>query len=428
MKIFQLWLVLNSCIFMMVYFLSFLILKYSWKRSLLICMLATTVSMLLEIYRVNFVFESAWHKIGISIIQIPILQAAALILSKVKNSYALFIGFSSSNFVLAGNILSCAVLLLSDNCPAAMAVCTIANAVVFLFMDRMIKDICIQMLSKEISIWMCVIPAMCYITFYLMLYFPVSFEKNPESMLSAASLLATVIVMYILLIQYINAKSSKKNLAWRNKELHAYIRGIAFQSDAAQTAIQDIRIMRHDMRHKDQLLISLLQNGNYSEAEQMIYQDIEYLEKPYLVMYCENIVLNSILCSMAKKAEQMGIDLQISCTMPKQQEMNDYDLAMIIANLLENAIHAVAKLEKKERYVILTLKNRNGERFFMETQNPCHEAIRFSKKTGLPLSGNGEGHGFGMTSIQKFLKKYNAHFDCFTKNGMFTFRILIDFL
>ncbi len=427
MELFQLWLVINSCIFMTLYFMTFLPLKYSRAGCIAFCAATAAISILLEIVRIRFGFYEPWPKIASSAIQIPVLQAGALILSRENKIYALFIGFSSSNFVLGGNIISCAVLLAFHSITAAMAVCTLANAAIFACMNRYIKHICLTLLSREISVWMCIIPAMCYTTFFLMLYFPVSFDQRPDIMLAACSLLATVVIIYILFIQYISARSGEKNLFWRNKELHAYIRGIEFQTDTARQAMQDVRLMRHDMRHKDQLLIGLLREGKYSEAEQMLHADIERLEQPWQDSYCDNVILNSILCSMAQNAELAGIRLSVLCTVPKEQNINDYDLAIVTSNLIENAIQAVRGLDEKDRHIELAMKNRNGESFFLEIKNPCHETVRFSGKTGLPVSQQGDGHGYGMMSVQEFARKYNAHFDCFVEEQTFIVRILIYF-
>lgn len=410
---------------MSVYFLTFLLLRYSLLRSALICVAATISSVLAEIARIHYAFDEPWPKIIVTVANIVTLQMTAILLAKKKDSYTIFIGFSSSIFVLAGNVSSCAVFLISQNPAAAMITCALINFAVFLCMNYMIKDICKSLLSRESSFWICVIPAMCYITFYLMLYFPVSFEKNPTSMYAAGSLLVTVVVLYILLMQYIYAKSSKKRLLWRNKELLAYIRGIELQTSATETAIQDFRIMRHDMRHKDQLLMALLRDKKYSEAEQVLYKDIAYLEQPYLITYCENIIINSLLYGMAKQAETMGIRLQVSCSVPKQQQIDDFDLAILTANLLENAIQAASKLDPKQRQISLTLKNRNGENFFLEIQNTCSGSVLFCKKTGMPLSKKGGDHGIGMLSVQEFVAKYHAQFDCYLQKQNFIVRILI---
>ncbi len=427
MKVFHLWIVFNSCFFMSIYFLSFLLLKYSKRKSVLICIFAVALSVLCEILRIYQAFDAAWPKLIVTIGNILTLQLTAVFLSKRKNSYAVFIGFSSSIFVLAGNIAACAALLVFRNLAAALAVCTLVNAAVFLCMNFLIKEICTNLLSREITIWMCIIPAMCYTTFYLMLYFPVSFENQPEIMFSAGTLLVTVVVLYVLLIQYIYVKSNEKSLLWRNKELHAYIKGIVVQTDSMNAAVQDFRVMRHDMRHKDHLLMELLRDKKYSEAELMLQKDMEYLDRTHLTIYCENTVLNSLLCGLTKNAENQGVRLQISCSVPNHHRIDDYDLAIVTANLLENAIQGVQKRNPAERIVHFKLKAKSREHFFMEIKNPCQPPVKFSKKTGLPVSVQGEGHGYGMMSVHEFVEKYHAHFDCYIENQTFIVRILAVF-
>ncbi len=424
MKIFQLWTVLNSCIFMSCYFMAFLLLKYSKLQSFIICTTSILLSTILELCRIHYFYDSLWAKIVVTVANILIMQSTALILSNKKDSYALFIGFGSSNFVLAGNLAACAVFLLFEGTSYALITCVCTNSVVFVCIYLMIGKISKTLLSKEISIWMCLIPALFYVTFYLLLYFPVSFEENPENMYVAGSLLFTVVVMYVLLIRYIHTKSEETKLMINNQGLFAYIRGIELQIDATESAIRKFQIMRHDMRHKDHLLIELLHDQKYQEAEKLLQKDIEYLDQTHYIIYCENTVLNSILCNMVKRAHNQDTQLSISCAVPKKQNIDDYDLAILTANLLENALQAVAKLEKSQRNVTFTLKTVTTKNFFLEILNPCNEQVHFSKKTGLPLSNQEGEHGYGMLSVQEFVKKYHAHLDCYLENQIFTVRIL----
>ena len=288
-------------------------------------------------------------------------------------------------------------------------------------------EIEIHMLYKEVTLWMCLLPAFSYITFFLILYFPVSFEQYPENIFAALSLLITIIALYILLLQYIYSKSEEKELLQRNATLSAYISGITVQTGNVETAVREFQIMRHDMRHKDQLLIDLLHNQKYTEAEHILENDMNYVEEIHLFSYCEHVILNSILCGMAKRAEQMHTKLSISCAVPKQTKIEDYDLAMLTANLIDNALYAASQLEDEQRYVSFQAKNRNQDRFFLEVQNPCRQTVQFSKKTGLPLSTRGGLHGYGMVSVQNFVEKYHAQFDCYVEDQIFTVRILIHF-
>lgn len=112
MKIFQLWLVFNSCIFMLLYFMAFLKLKYSAATSVFICIVAAAIPVISEILRIHFAFDAIFPKLIVTSLNVLILQGTALLLSNHIDAYTLFIGFSSSNFVLAGNIVSCGTLIL----------------------------------------------------------------------------------------------------------------------------------------------------------------------------------------------------------------------------------------------------------------------------------------------------------------------------
>ena len=104
MKLFQIWILINSSVFIMVYFLLFLLLKYSYKKSILICSISTILTVGIEILRVIYAFDIIWVKPIESVLQIIIIQGTALLLSEKKDSYTVFIGFSSFNFVLGCRI------------------------------------------------------------------------------------------------------------------------------------------------------------------------------------------------------------------------------------------------------------------------------------------------------------------------------------
>lgn len=427
MELFQVWILLNSCVFMMLYFLLFLLLKYSYKKSILICSISTLLIVCTEVVRVRYVFHIVWIKLVFSALQIIIIQGTALLLAEKKDSYTFFISLSSSNFILGGNILSCGVLVFLDRYILAMITCTLTNLLVLFCLICTIREICREVMSKEILWWLCLIPCMSYLTFYLLLYFPVSFEQNRESIFVAVFLILTMILLYILIVKYTYARLEEKRLSWKNMAMHAYVKGIEAQSENVEEAKRELQIIRHDMRHKDMLLIELIHSNKYKEAEEVLYNDMQHLDRKPFITYCDNVVINCVLCSMEKKAKALGIELLIKSVVPQDQKIDDYELAMLIANLIENAIHAVQKLEEEERIVEFMIKNRTEEYLLLEVKNLCKEKVKFSPKSGLPISEQEEGHGFGMISVQEFVKKYHAEFDCYMENRKFIVRILIRF-
>ena len=87
---------------------------------------------------------------------------------------------------------------------------------------------------------------------------------------------------------------------------------------------------------------------------------------------------------------------------------DENDLAILLSNLLENAIKA-AKSQVSDENLLKVKIQHSGNQCVLEISNFCNESIQFDKD-GLPLT-SAEGHGIGMLSLRAFVKKYDAYVD-----------------
>ena len=103
--------------------------------------------------------------------------------------------------------------------------------------------------------------------------------------------------------------------------------------------------------------------------------------------------------------------------------MSDADLYSLFGNIMDNAIEAVRPLERKQRFVNLSVRRVNG--FTCITESNClSKELEFSD--GLPKStkGNDDIHGYGMKSIRYVCKKYNAELAIAAARGKFDLTVL----
>ena len=428
MGLLHLFVLISSTVFMMLYFMTFLVLKYSLKKTIAICTACTIVNVLSEVVRMKYFLTDGWAILMFNAAQIVLVQGTALFIAKNKDSYTVFLGLSSSNFIWIGNATAMLVKLFTGMDIFANVVGIFVNIAVLLLMAVTTRDALVTVLSKGIRWWMCLIPCLCYMTFYFLLYFPVSYAQSPSNIFAGITLMMTMIVLYIVVIKYLHSRMEEKWLLWGNLALNAYAKGVEVQSEAVEAAQKEFRVMRHDIRHKDVLLLELLRDKKYEEAEQILSRDLDDIEHSKVKRYCENVIINSIMSGMARKAESMDVKLRILSAVPEYQEINDREFAILIANLIENALIAVRDLEEKDRVVEFKVKNIRGEKMILEVKNPCYQEVEFSKITGLPVSHKGEDHGFGMISVQEFVKKYHGDIDCYVENNEFVIRIFVDFM
>ncbi|MBR5909472.1 MAG: sensor histidine kinase, partial [Schwartzia sp.] len=173
-----------------------------------------------------------------------------------------------------------------------------------------------------------------------------------------------------------------------------------------QSRAEDVQRVRHDLRHYNRLLMSLLRGGEVAKAlDFMEQQERELLVSP-ISAYCENPILNAALTVYLQMAKKEGI--QASCEVDIEEEgpqEGDKDIAILLSNVIENAIIASRKQLPGEREIRVSLAYTEQE-YALVIENRFDEPLQFGAD-GLPTTKE-HGHGTGMISLRNFCKKYDA--------------------
>ena len=231
-----------------------------------------------------------------------------------------------------------------------------------------------------------------------------------------------LIVFYVMFLSLYHVQLRKKAqielqstmLETELKQSHAEMERL--KSSARQTAMY-----QHDMRHHLQLIDSFLAAGKQEEAEEYIraiYSDIESILPR---RYCENEAVNLLCSSFAEKAARSGVALTVEASVGTNLPLSDTELCSVLSNGLENALHAVGKLEPARRWVRLYCAEKSGN-LLVEIRNAYDGRIKLSE--GIPLSDH-TGHGYGCRSIASIVRQHRGHCLFEPKDGIFTLRIAI---
>nr|WP_319473714.1 GHKL domain-containing protein [uncultured Sphaerochaeta sp.] len=202
-------------------------------------------------------------------------------------------------------------------------------------------------------------------------------------------------------------------------------------SQAASTMTERLQLMdklahehslvSHDRRHFNNMLLELLQQGEIEEAITCLRKQNEIKMHPARV-YCENKAVNAVVCHYLDLAEQKGLLTNVRLAIPAQLPFDSLELALVVANLLENAIQGVSLLPE-ERRGIIQLSCQQFGRLLLEISNPCMETVTLGPD-GFPYSVR-EGHGVGTKSIAAFAAKHDAELLYRIQDGQFRVRLLI---
>lgn len=191
--------------------------------------------------------------------------------------------------------------------------------------------------------------------------------------------------------------------------------------DDVQAAEEAIRVERHDLRHRLQTVAGLVEQGRGQEALNFIGAAQRRLDEVQPVQWCRPPVLDAVFSSYFDQARRKGIrveaDIQLSGPLPVEEG----ELAIVLANALENAINACAQAPRGER--VLSCRVICHPRLMFQIRNSCVGTVRFDER-GQPLSDRA-GHGFGTRSIAAFCRKYGAVCQYEQREGHFSLQVVL---
>lgn len=132
--------------------------------------------------------------------------------------------------------------------------------------------------------------------------------------------------------------------------------------------------------------------------------------------FCENEALNSLLSAYESLAEKENIHVDIYARIEWNIAVRDIDLAAVIVNTFENAIHGCMESQSSRMQIYLSIV-RKGKKLAILCRNTC--------VPGLKLKGGMPEPGAGVSGIMRVVSFYHGEADFSVENGMFTARILL---
>lgn len=166
----------------------------------------------------------------------------------------------------------------------------------------------------------------------------------------------------------------------------------------------------------------LLEQGAHGEVLALIDREDGQLTRTKLPRYCENALINATLTAYMARAREQGVEVTVQADIPEQLSLAG-DLAMVLSNLMENAIMAAAKEDVEERHLSVLALQR-GTVLNLLVRNRFSGTVEFDQE-GLPVTHK-TGHGLGMRSLARFRDKYGASVVCQLADGQFSTYIQVE--
>lgn len=410
-----------SHLFLMLFIYLFITHRYSKTATKWICFTSFLLLNITDYIKLNIFPDSNLCYFIITLLQILITQFTGIFISQKRNNKVLFIGLSASNYTIIGSVTSAILYIYTKNIPFSLLGNFIVHAIVLFILYHSIRNIWIKQYENEYTKdwWkLCFIPVFFYCSFSCIAFFPYTLYDNPNNILGILFFMLTMIVSYIVVLQYIEKDSKQKEIYWKNVLFESYIKGLENQYYLVEQSEKNIKILRHDIRHYSSMINELLNQQKYEEIRKILKHIDAVANEHKVIKYCHHLIANTILSKMMEKSSSFDINVHLDIDIPKTIVVNDYEFSSVIANLFENAIICVKNFEKEERCIDIIIHCTN-EQLFIQMKNRYKEELTFDSLTGLPKSKKNGNHGLGMQSALIFCQKIGGTIDCFCQNGFF---------
>ena len=174
-----------------------------------------------------------------------------------------------------------------------------------------------------------------------------------------------------------------------------YVRAQNFYAENAK--------LYHDIKHHLRALERLLQNGDQREALAYIESVQEPLQCKMIPVHTGVDIVDTVIYEAKEKAEQRNILLQVETPiLPSELKIEDRELCVLCANLLDNALKAAKEQTKLNiaiaaGFLVIEMENDYKEKPLVKNNHFVSETEQGSL-----------AHGWGMKIIEQIVEKYHG--------------------
>ncbi|NLL60466.1 MAG: GHKL domain-containing protein [Tissierellia bacterium] len=262
-----------------------------------------------------------------------------------------------------------------------------------------------KMISNDIKVsnihWLSIfiIPASTLILVLIMVFR--TYDSNVrETIISIVLLLVMNVLVFYFYDEIMNSYEAKIEKTLLKQQNEAYLK----QLEIINNSKENLKTFRHDLINHAYSLKYYIDNHDCEGATEYLDNIFEFINNSKEYAKSGNSEIDSIINYKLDLAERQGINSEVYLAIPDKLNISSFDLSIVIGNLLDNAIEAAAKAEKKFINISVEL-DRNV--LYISISNSYDGKLKFAANK-LASTKDDKNHGLGMSSAEKSIEKYKG--------------------
>lgn len=342
---------------------------------------------------------------------IPFMIITFIYKSKITTRIVTTVMIYAISMVYDGIIYACAQKLSIDSVIISTGIgATLLVFLTELLLERLIKYKHHQkMLAVHLMTIITLPTASIIIGIFTMQ--PAQFNSHPGMIAIECFLLLGINVMVFALYDIIGKIYEQQNM---QNVLQNQNQAYANQIEIMNMTQKQIRFLKHDMKNHLSKIRTFAQQHDYdnilkytSTAEQYVNIQDSYSESG-------NIGIDSILNLKLNEAHMLGTIIKSDIIIPNTLPISDFDINIILGNLLDNAINALKLCKDKRLYV--KIEYESGILYIVVKNTFIEQSNNISQN---------KGHGLGLLSVMNTAEMYSGTVQCTKQDGIFSANVML---
>jgi signal transduction histidine kinase len=159
---------------------------------------------------------------------------------------------------------------------------------------------------------------------------------------------------------------------------------------------EQLHILRHDYKHHLASMQKMIKGGYSKEIQDYLEILGADIDEKAVNDYCKSRAVNALLDSFFEACKEERIDFSVKIILPPPDTIDDYELCIILGNLLGNAVTACLRTpENEKRYIEVSMRTRDRQ-YGIKVENSFDGVLKNEGKTLFSAKKDG---GLGIKSI-----------------------------
>jgi sensor histidine kinase regulating citrate/malate metabolism len=150
------------------------------------------------------------------------------------------------------------------------------------------------------------------------------------------------------------------------------------------------------------MINNYIENNDYDKLKAYLDISISEIENSYSKINTGNLVIDSFVSNYNNLCEENKIHFVTDLSVDYNRiPISDYDLCIILGNILDNALNACSLNNGKENFIKLTIIITDNDIFYIHTENTFNRFIKKEKRNrAYPFFE----HGYGINNVEKIVQ------------------------